>query len=53
MQWRRSATFGHDVLAVAGMCEGQWGMNLEIIVPRHDDQLQHYGAMAEDGTKVQ
>jgi hypothetical protein len=41
-QWRHSATFGHDVAAVAGMCEGQWGMNLEVIVLRRDGQLQHY-----------
>ncbi|WKZ16788.1 MAG: C1 family peptidase [Candidatus Jettenia caeni] len=41
-QWRHSATFGHDVLAVAGLCESQWGMNLEVIVLRTDNQLQHY-----------
>jgi hypothetical protein len=41
-QWRHSATFGHDVLAVAGMCESQWGMNLEVIVLRSDQKLQHY-----------
>jgi hypothetical protein len=41
-QWRRSATFGQDVLAVAGLCEGSWGMNLEVIVLRRDRQLQHY-----------
>jgi hypothetical protein len=42
MQWHHSATFGHDVAAVAGLCEGQWGMNLELIVLRRDQQLQHY-----------
>ncbi len=41
-QWRHSATFGHDVLAVAGMCQSQWGMNLEVIVLRTNQQLQHY-----------
>lgn len=40
--WRRSADFGHDVMAVAGLCEGSWGMNLELIVLRTDGQLQHY-----------
>jgi hypothetical protein len=40
--WRRSATFGHDVAAVAGLCESSWGMNLEVVVLRHDGQLQHY-----------
>ncbi len=42
VQWRHSATFGHDVQAVAGLCESQWGMNLEVIVLRNDGQLQHY-----------
>jgi hypothetical protein len=42
MQWRHSANFGHDVAAVAGLCEGSWGMNLEVIVLRTDRQLQHY-----------
>jgi hypothetical protein len=40
--WRHSADFGHDVAAVAGLCEGSWGMNLEVIVLRTDNQLQHY-----------
>jgi hypothetical protein len=42
MVWRHGATFGHDVRSVAGLCEGSWGMNLELIVLRHDNQLQHY-----------
>jgi hypothetical protein len=42
MAWRNSATFGHNVQAVAGMCQGSWSMNLEVIVLRTDQQLQHY-----------
>lgn len=42
MPWRQSATFGHDVRAVAGLTESSWGMNLELIVLRTDGQLQHY-----------
>jgi hypothetical protein len=41
-QWRRGATFGHDVLSVAGLCQSSWGMNLEVIVVRTDQHLQHY-----------
>jgi C1A family cysteine protease len=40
--WMQSATFGHDVLAVAGLLEGSYGFNLEVIVLRTDRQLQHY-----------
>jgi hypothetical protein len=40
--WAQSATFGHDVLAVAGLLEGSYGFNLEVIVLRTDRQLQHY-----------
>jgi hypothetical protein len=40
--WAQSATFGHDVLAVAGLLEGSFGFNLEVIVLRTDHQLQHY-----------
>lgn len=40
--WRQSAVFGHDVAVVAGLCEGSYGMNLEVIVLRNDQQLQHY-----------
>ncbi len=40
--WQQSAVFGHDVQAVAGLCEGSWGMNLEVIVLRTDGNLQHY-----------
>ena len=42
LQWRHSTDFGHDVAAVTGLCEGSWGMNLEVIVLRFDGQLQHY-----------
>jgi len=41
-QWRHSADFGHDIMAVAGLCEGSWGMNLEMIALRTDRMLQHY-----------
>jgi hypothetical protein len=41
-QWRHSATFGRDVLAVAGLCQSQWSMNLEVIALRTDNKLQHY-----------
>jgi Papain family cysteine protease len=41
-EWRTSAPFGHDVQAVAGLCEGSWYRNLEIVVLRTDQQLQHY-----------
>ena len=40
--WRNSATFGHDVMAVAGLTEGSFGFNLEVVVLRFDRQLQHY-----------
>lgn len=40
--WSHSATFGHDVQAVAGLLEGSYGFNLEVIVLRTDHQLQHY-----------
>ena len=40
--WRQSATFGHDVQAVAGLVEGSFGFNLEVVVLRTDRQLQHY-----------
>lgn len=42
MTWYHSATFGHDVAAVAGLIEGSFGFNLEIVVLRTDRQLQHY-----------
>jgi len=42
MSWFHSATFGHDVLAVAGMIESSYGFNLEVVVLRYDRQLQHY-----------
>jgi hypothetical protein len=40
--WHKSATFGHDVTAVAGLLEGSFGFNLEVIVLRTDNRLQHY-----------
>ena len=41
-QWRRSAIFGSQVAAAAGLCQGSYGMNLELVVLRTDRQLQHY-----------
>jgi len=40
--WRNSATFGHDVRAVTSLVEGSFGFNLEVIVLRTDNKLQHY-----------
>jgi hypothetical protein len=40
--WSQSATFGHDVAAVAGLIESSYGFNLEVVVLRTDGQLQHY-----------
>ncbi|MBO3745267.1 hypothetical protein J5X84_04240 [Streptosporangiaceae bacterium NEAU-GS5] len=40
--WTMSAVFGHDVRAVVGMVEGSFGFNLEIVVLRTDNRLQHY-----------
>jgi hypothetical protein len=40
--WHRSATFGHDVRAVVGLVEGSFGFNLEVVVLRTDNRLQHY-----------
>jgi hypothetical protein len=40
--WRQSATFGHGVLAVVSLVEGSYGFNLEVIVLRTDNKLQHY-----------
>jgi hypothetical protein len=42
LEWINSATFGHDVRAVAGLLEGSFGFNLEVIALRTDNQLQHY-----------
>jgi hypothetical protein len=41
-EWIRSAIFGHDIASVVGLCEGSWGMNLELIVQRADGKVQHY-----------
>jgi len=51
-QWRLSATFGHDVRVVTGLCQSSWG-NIEVIVLRTDNRLQHYwrdGAGWHEGT---
>ena len=40
--WRKSATFGHDVVEVVSLVEGSYGFNLEVIVLRKDKNLQHY-----------
>ncbi|HEV7410058.1 MAG TPA: C1 family peptidase [Bradyrhizobium sp.] len=40
--WRKSATFGHDIRAVATLVEGSFGFNLEVVVLRNDNKLQHY-----------
>jgi hypothetical protein len=42
MSWNQSATFGHDVRAVAALVEGSYGFNLEVVVLRWDGILQHY-----------
>jgi hypothetical protein len=42
MAWHMSATFGHDIQAVAGLIEGSFGFNLEVVVLRTDQMLQHY-----------
>lgn len=40
--WRQSASFGHDVKAVVSLVEGSYGFNLELVVLRTDNMLQHY-----------
>ncbi len=42
MGWHQSATFGHDVQAVVGLIESSYGFNLEVVVLRTDQMLQHY-----------
>lgn len=42
MAWRMSATFGSNIAAAVGLCQGSWGMNLEVIALRTDGQLQHF-----------
>jgi hypothetical protein len=42
MSWHYGAAFGHIVRAVAGMVEGSFGFNLEVIVLTTDNRLQHY-----------
>jgi Papain family cysteine protease/FG-GAP-like repeat len=40
--WAQGAAFGHDVQAVAGLLQGSYGFNLEVIVLTTSLQLQHY-----------
>jgi Papain family cysteine protease len=42
MQWRMSAVFGNDIMAVAGLAQSQWGLNLEVIALKTNGTLQHY-----------
>ena len=53
--WRQSATFGHDVQTVVSLVEGSYGFNLEVIVLRTDNKLQHYwrdGAGWHEGSVI-
>ncbi|MEI6757980.1 MAG: peptidase C1A [Chlorobium sp.] len=40
--WRMSATFGHNILSVVSLLQGSFGFNIEVIVLRTDNKLQHY-----------
>jgi hypothetical protein len=40
--WQRAAVFGSNVRAVTSLVEGSYGFNLEVVVLRTDNQLQHY-----------
>jgi hypothetical protein len=40
--WHHSATFGHDAKKVVSLVEGSYGFNLEVVVLRTDNKLQHY-----------
>jgi len=40
--WHQSAAFGHDARVLAALIEGSFGFNLEIMVLRNDNKLQHY-----------
>jgi hypothetical protein len=42
VEWVNRDTFGRNVRAVAGLLEGSFGFNLEVIALRQDNQLQHY-----------
>jgi len=42
LEWVKSATFGHNIGAVAGLLEGSFGFNLEVIALTFDKKLQHY-----------
>jgi hypothetical protein len=42
MSWYHSAAFAHDVRCIAGLLEGSFGFNLEVIVLRTDNRLQNY-----------
>ncbi|MFE0510030.1 C1 family peptidase [Streptomyces sp. NPDC058964] len=55
MSWHLGAVFGHDVASVAGLVEGSFGLNLEVVVLRTDGRLQHYwrdGAGWHEGTVI-
>ena len=40
--WHCSAVFGSNVRTVAGLVEGSYGFDLEVIVVTNSNQLQHY-----------
>jgi len=40
--WHQGATFGSKVKQVLGLMQGSFGFNLELIVLRTDDMIQHY-----------
>jgi hypothetical protein len=40
--WRNSATFGHNIKSVISLGQCSYGFNLEVIVLRTDNKLQHY-----------
>lgn len=42
LAWAHSATFGHHVKQVVGLVQGSYPFNLEVLVLRSDNKLQHY-----------
>jgi len=42
MVWRKSAVFGKNIKSVVGLLQGSYGFNLEVVVLRTDNKLQHY-----------
>jgi len=40
--WTMDASFGSNVAAVVALVQGSFGFNLELIVQRRDNMLQHY-----------